>query len=46
MGRDFGLLKAKEFSGPVYQVFGLPLPHNRSGFELRCQVVSPMIISR
>lgn len=39
--RDVGILRAKEYTSNVFQVFGLPNPANRCGFELRCEVVAP-----
>lgn len=39
--REVGLLKATEYGKPVFQVFNLPKPENRQGFELRCEVVRP-----
>ncbi len=41
LNRDVGILKAKEYSSTVFQVFSLPKPENRYGFELRCEVVHP-----
>jgi hypothetical protein len=41
LGHDVGLLKAKEYDKDVFQVFPLPKPQNRAGFELRCEVVGP-----
>ena len=41
LGREVGLLKAREYNREVYQVFTLPRPENRCGFELRAQVVRP-----
>lgn len=41
LGREVGVLKAKEFNTTVYQVIHLPKPENRQGFELRCEVVRP-----
>ena len=41
LGREVGILKAKEYNATVYQVLHLPGPAFRSGFELRCEVVSP-----
>jgi hypothetical protein len=37
-GVDYGIAK-NMFGG--YSVFRLPQPENRSGLELRCQVVKP-----
>ncbi len=41
LGREVGVLKAKEYAATVYQVIHLPKPENRQGFELRCEVVRP-----
>ena len=41
LGREVGILKAKEYTSTVFQVIHLPKPQNRQGFELRCEVVSP-----
>lgn len=41
LGKEVGLLKAKEYTKDVLQIIHLPKPENRYGFELRCQVVSP-----
>lgn len=41
LGREVGVLKAKEYTSTVYQVIHLPKPQNRQGFELRCEVVAP-----
>jgi hypothetical protein len=41
LGREVGLLKAKEYSREVFQVIHLPRPENRQGFELRCEIVRP-----
>lgn len=41
LGREVGLLKAKEYACDVFQVFPLPKPENRQGFELRAEVVRP-----
>lgn len=42
-GRDVGLesLPSPLERGRPWRIFGLPLPQNRQGFELRCEVVSP-----
>ena len=39
--RETGIEKAKEFGKEVYRVHTLPNPENRSGFELRCEIVRP-----
>lgn len=41
LGRETGVLKAKEYNRDVFQVIHLPKPENRQGFELRCEVVGP-----
>ena len=41
LGREVGILKAKEYNKTVFQVLHLPRPENRYGFELRCELVSP-----
>ena len=41
LNRDVGLLKAKEYTRDVYQVFSMPAERFRQGFELRAQVVRP-----
>jgi len=38
-GRDYGIAK----SGEDFTVFALRAPENRSGYELRCEVVTPSI---
>lgn len=40
-GCDWGLERNKIFK--EYSIYRLPLPHNRYGFELRCEVVMPEI---
>jgi hypothetical protein len=39
--RDVGIEKAWEFSSYVFRVGLLPDKDNRSGWELRCEVVHP-----
>lgn len=39
--KDVGIERAAEFGKEVFRVFRLPLPQNRFGFELRCEVVGP-----
>jgi len=41
LNRETGIEKAIEFGKTVYRVHHLPLPQNRQGFELRCEVVRP-----
>jgi hypothetical protein len=41
LGKEVGILKAKEYSSTVYQVMSLPKRENRYGFELRCELVNP-----
>lgn len=41
LGREVGILRTSEFGKDGYNVYHLPSPKNRSGFELRCQVVRP-----
>ena len=41
LGREVGILKAKEYNKTVFQVLHLPKRENRYGLELRCEVVSP-----
>ena len=41
LGREVGILKAKEYTSTVFQVMHLPRPENRYGLELRCEVVGP-----
>ncbi len=37
---DFGIEKASPLDGKgKFRVFRLPMPQNRQGFELRCEVV-------
>lgn len=41
-GREVGLEKVDNpIDGKGYRVISLPKPENRSGLELRCQVVAP-----
>ncbi len=41
LGKEVGILKAKEYNKTVFQVIHLPKPENRFGFEARAEVVSP-----
>lgn len=41
LGREVGILRQKEFGRDGFNVYHLPKPENRYGFELRCQVVRP-----
>ncbi len=41
LGREIGILRQKEFGKDGYNVYHLPKPENRFGFELRCEVVKP-----
>jgi hypothetical protein len=41
LGREVGILKAKEYTATVFQVIHLPKPENRQGFELRAEIVRP-----
>lgn len=40
-GREVGIEKAREYTRTVYRVHRLPRPENRTGFELRCEIVRP-----
>ena len=40
LGREVGIEAVKTFE-PGFQVHTLPKPHNRQGFELRLEIVSP-----
>src|ERR1700730_13490339 len=42
LGRETGIEKAKEFGRHGFNVHHLPNPENRSGFELKCEIVRPM----
>jgi len=42
--RDYGIEKNSLFG--YYRYFMLPNPENRYGYELKCEVVSPMLINR
>lgn len=39
--REVGILRQLEFGKVGFNVYHLPKPQNRQGFELRCEVVSP-----
>jgi hypothetical protein len=39
--RETGILKTKEYNRTVFNVYHLPKPENRYGFELRCEIVRP-----
>ena len=41
LGRETGILRTKEFNRDGFNVYHLPKPENRCGFELRCEVVRP-----
>lgn len=41
LGRETGIEKGRQFGKDIYLVHSLPKPHNRCGFELRCEVVAP-----
>lgn len=41
LGREVGLEAAREYGVPGYNVIHLPRRKNRTGHELRCQVVAP-----
>lgn len=41
LGRETGIEKASEFNRTMFRVHHLPRPENRSGFELRCEIVRP-----
>lgn len=41
LGHDVGIERMKEFGRDGYNVFSLPKPQFRFGFELRCEVVTP-----
>ncbi len=41
LGRETGIEKAKEFGRTGFNVHHLPNPCNRTGFELRCEIVRP-----
>lgn len=41
LGRETGILRQKEFGKDGFNVYHLPKPENRYGFELRCEVVRP-----
>lgn len=41
LGREVGLERGKEFNRPGYLLHHLPRPENRTGFELRCEIVRP-----
>lgn len=43
LGREVGIEKANEFGRTVYLVKHLPKPENRCGWELRCEVVQPVV---
>lgn len=40
-GRAYGILRQREFGRDGFNVFCLPRPGNRFGFELRAEVVEP-----
>lgn len=42
LGRDVGIEKAREFGSVLYRVSLLPDKANRSGWELKCEVVQPV----
>lgn len=39
--REVGILRQEEFGFDGYNLYSLPQPKNRYGFELRCEVVRP-----
>lgn len=39
--RETGILKAHEYGKTVFNVYQLPKPEHRFGFELRCEIVRP-----
>lgn len=41
LGRETGIEKMRQFGREVFLVHHLPKPENRTGFELRCEVVKP-----
>jgi len=41
LGRDVGIEAVEEYGKKKYRVMMLPRPENRSGYELRVEVVSP-----
>jgi hypothetical protein len=41
LNRETGILRQQEFGRDGYNVYSLPRPENRCGFELRCEIVRP-----
>lgn len=45
LGRDMGIERMCEYGHTVFNTRILPMPKNRYGHELRCEIVEPEVLS-